>query len=113
MNTGCNLKTTKLLDCALIGICAVIRMNTVYLLHVDLYSESILQTISSRLKRSLPDNLSEALSDGVLLCHLANQIRPRSVASVHVPSPAVVSVNDTLPYDIIILTDAQLSLQTT
>ena len=50
----------------------------------------ILQTISSRLKRSLPDNLSEALCDGVLLCHLANQIRPRSVASVHVPSPAVV-----------------------
>ena len=23
--TGCNLKTTKLLDCALIGVCAVIR----------------------------------------------------------------------------------------
>ena len=28
--TGCNLKTTELLDCALIGICAVIRSNTVY-----------------------------------------------------------------------------------
>ena len=27
--TGCNLKTTELLDCALIGICAVIRSNTV------------------------------------------------------------------------------------
>ena len=27
--TGCNLKTTKLLDCALIGVCAVIRSNTV------------------------------------------------------------------------------------
>ena len=27
--TGCNLKTAKLLDCALIGICAVIRSNTV------------------------------------------------------------------------------------
>ena len=27
--TGCNLKTTKLLDCALIGVCAVIRLNTV------------------------------------------------------------------------------------
>ena len=26
--TGCNLKTTELLDCALIGICAVIRSNT-------------------------------------------------------------------------------------
>ena len=28
--TGCNLKTTELLDCALIGICVVIRSNTVY-----------------------------------------------------------------------------------
>ena len=27
--TGCNLKTTELLDCALIGTCAVIRSNTV------------------------------------------------------------------------------------
>ncbi|KAH3811915.1 hypothetical protein DPMN_140332 [Dreissena polymorpha] len=59
--------------------------------HTD-FSEQIEQlrkTISTRLKRTLPDNLLEALSDGVLLCHLANQIRPRSVASVHVPSPAV------------------------
>ncbi|XP_060588245.1 DISP complex protein LRCH3-like isoform X2 [Ruditapes philippinarum] len=51
--------------------------------------EKLRKTISTRLKRTLPENLSEALSDGVLLCHLANQIRPRSVASVHVPSPAV------------------------
>ena len=28
--TGCNLKTTKLLDRALIGVCAVIRSNTVF-----------------------------------------------------------------------------------
>ena len=27
--TGCNLKTSELLDCALIGVCAVIRSNTV------------------------------------------------------------------------------------
>ena len=27
--TGCNLKTTELLDCALIRVCAVIRLNTV------------------------------------------------------------------------------------
>ena len=27
--TGCNLKTTELLDCALTGICAVIRPNAV------------------------------------------------------------------------------------
>ena len=30
--TGCNLKTTQLLDCALIGACAVIRWNTVFIL---------------------------------------------------------------------------------
>ena len=28
--TGCNLKTTELLDCVLIGVCVVIRLNTVY-----------------------------------------------------------------------------------
>ena len=27
--TGCNLKTTEFLDCTLIGVCAVIRSNTV------------------------------------------------------------------------------------
>ena len=27
--TGCNLKTTEFLDCALIGVYAVIRSNTV------------------------------------------------------------------------------------
>ena len=30
--TGCNLKTTEFLYCALIGVCAVIRSNTVFLL---------------------------------------------------------------------------------
>ena len=29
--TGCNLKTRELLDCGLIGICPVIRLNTVFL----------------------------------------------------------------------------------
>ena len=28
--TGCNLKTTELLKCAFIGICAVIRSNTLF-----------------------------------------------------------------------------------
>ena len=27
--TGCNLKITELLECALVGVCAVIRSNTV------------------------------------------------------------------------------------
>ena len=29
--TGCNLNTMELLDCMLIGVCAVIRLNTVCL----------------------------------------------------------------------------------
>ncbi|XP_072937267.1 leucine-rich repeat and calponin homology domain-containing protein isoform X2 [Epargyreus clarus] len=45
-------------------------------------------TIESRLKMSLPEQLAPVLADGVVLCHLANHVRPRSVASVHVPSPA-------------------------
>ena len=28
--TGCYLKTAELLDCALTGVCAIIRLNTVY-----------------------------------------------------------------------------------
>ncbi|KAK4028485.1 hypothetical protein OUZ56_017754 [Daphnia magna] len=47
------------------------------------------QCIEMRLKVTLPDDLSSALQDGVVLCHLANHVRPRSVASIHVPSPAV------------------------
>ncbi|KAL1514182.1 hypothetical protein ABEB36_003479 [Hypothenemus hampei] len=45
--------------------------------------------IESRLKMALPEDLASALTDGVVLCHLANHIKPRSVASIHVPSPAV------------------------
>lgn len=50
-----------------------------------------LQNIESRLRVLLPDDVGAALMDGVVLCHLANHISPRSVASIHVPSPAVVS----------------------
>ncbi|XP_041076457.1 leucine-rich repeat and calponin homology domain-containing protein 2-like isoform X2 [Polyodon spathula] len=45
--------------------------------------------LESRLKVMLPDDVGAALMDGVVLCHLANHIRPRSVGSIHVPSPAV------------------------
>lgn len=34
--------------------------------------------------------------DGVVLCHLANYVRPRSVASIHVPSHTVVSLKKCL-----------------
>ncbi|XP_060029391.1 leucine-rich repeat and calponin homology domain-containing protein 4 isoform X2 [Erinaceus europaeus] len=47
------------------------------------------QVLESRLQRPLPEDLGEALASGVVLCQLANQLRPRSVPFIHVPSPAV------------------------
>uniref|UniRef100_A0A8C9XI50 Calponin-homology (CH) domain-containing protein n=1 Tax=Sander lucioperca TaxID=283035 RepID=A0A8C9XI50_SANLU len=46
-------------------------------------------TLESRLKISLPEDLADALSNGTVLCQLANQIRQRSVSIIHIPSPAV------------------------
>nr|XP_053650973.1 DISP complex protein LRCH3-like isoform X7 [Cherax quadricarinatus] len=51
--------------------------------------ENLRNIIETRLKVSLPADMSAALMDGVVLCHLANHVRPRSVSSIHVPSPAV------------------------
>lgn len=42
---------------------------------------------------NLPEDMAPALADGVVLCHLANNLRPRSVSSIHVPSPTVVIIN--------------------
>ncbi|XP_056649582.1 DISP complex protein LRCH3 isoform X10 [Monodelphis domestica] len=51
--------------------------------------DQLRKNIEFRLKVSLPCDLGAALTDGVVLCHLANHVRPRSVPSIHVPSPAV------------------------
>ncbi|XP_051762372.1 leucine-rich repeat and calponin homology domain-containing protein 1 isoform X2 [Ctenopharyngodon idella] len=51
--------------------------------------EQLRESIESRLKVVLPEDLGSSLMDGVVLCHLVNHIQPRSVASIHVPSPAV------------------------
>ena len=40
--TGCNLKTTVLLDCVLIRVCAVIRSNTVSKYYQGLTTSKIL-----------------------------------------------------------------------
>ncbi|XP_026173768.1 leucine-rich repeat and calponin homology domain-containing protein 4 isoform X2 [Mastacembelus armatus] len=47
------------------------------------------KTLESRLKITLPEDLGETLSNGTILCQLVNQIRPRSVSIIHIPSPAV------------------------
>ncbi|XP_010789071.1 leucine-rich repeat and calponin homology domain-containing protein 1-like [Notothenia coriiceps] len=52
-------------------------------------SDSAVENIETRLKVLLPEDVGAALMDGVVLCHLSNHICPRSVASIHVPSPAV------------------------
>uniref|UniRef100_A0A8C1HKU3 Calponin-homology (CH) domain-containing protein n=1 Tax=Cyprinus carpio carpio TaxID=630221 RepID=A0A8C1HKU3_CYPCA len=51
--------------------------------------EQLRRNIECRLKVSLPSDLGAALTDGVVLCHLANHVCPRSIPSIHVPSPAV------------------------
>ena len=35
VKSGCNVKTTKLLDCALIGACVIIRSITVFVQHLN------------------------------------------------------------------------------
>ncbi|XP_041483579.1 leucine-rich repeat and calponin homology domain-containing protein 1-like isoform X5 [Lytechinus variegatus] len=51
--------------------------------------EQLRKNIESRLKVSLPEDLSEALMDGVVLCHLANNVKSHAISSIHVPSAAV------------------------
>ncbi|KAL4622940.1 leucine-rich repeat and calponin homology domain-containing protein 2-like [Arapaima gigas] len=51
--------------------------------------QQLRENLVCRLKVVLPEDIGTALMDGVVLCHLANHIRPRSVPSIHVPSPAV------------------------
>ncbi|XP_074081443.1 leucine-rich repeat and calponin homology domain-containing protein 4 isoform X2 [Macrotis lagotis] len=47
------------------------------------------QVLESCLQQPLPEDLVDALANGVVLCQLANHLRPRSVPFIHVPSPAV------------------------
>jgi len=55
----------------------------------DTHIHHLRQQIESRLKVSLGEDLPSSLMDGVVLCHIANHVSPRSVSSIHVPSPAV------------------------
>ena len=49
--TGCNLKTTEFLDCALIGVSAVIRWNTVYFFSFQL-DPAVQRWLSARVTAS-------------------------------------------------------------
>ena len=53
--------------------------------------EALKKSVESKVKvqlpsTSCPDELGAALSDGVILCHFVNQIYPRSVQQIHVPT---------------------------
>jgi hypothetical protein len=59
------------------------------------YINQLKMHIETRLRITLPDveELPVALHDGVILCHIANHVKPRAVPSIHVPSPAVPKLN--------------------
>uniref|UniRef100_A0A8C5EM41 Calponin-homology (CH) domain-containing protein n=1 Tax=Gouania willdenowi TaxID=441366 RepID=A0A8C5EM41_GOUWI len=80
------LSATEVLTVSLCYLCD----DCMYLMYFFFVCMTVLIiSIESRLKVVLPEDLGMSLMDGVVLCHLANHIRPRSVASIHVPSPAV------------------------
>ena len=51
--------------------------------------EELRHSIESALKMPLPQDLLPSLTDGVVLCHLANHVKSRSIPTIYVPSPAV------------------------
>lgn len=72
-----------------------IRRNIIHVQEEQKQIEVLRKTIETKLKIQLPSNVDElgvALSDGVVLCHLMNQIFPRAVQIIHVPSLAVVYI---------------------
>ena len=60
---GCNLKTMEFLDCALIGVCAVIRSNTVLCMCNDLIlsSSSESNTQDELLNISCPSSIHSSV----------------------------------------------------
>jgi len=70
--------------------CAHLRGSHACIVACD-SSDCVLQIVETIVKIKLPEDVHGALHDGVVLCHLANHLRPHSVSSVHVPSPSVVT----------------------
>ncbi|CAH2272491.1 leucine-rich repeat and calponin homology domain-containing 4 [Pelobates cultripes] len=55
--------------------------------------DQLRKDIETHLNTTLQEPLCESLSNGVILCQLLNHLRPRTIASIHVPSPAVPKLN--------------------
>jgi len=75
-----------------------IRRHIVQVQEEQKQIETLKKIIETKLKIQLPavmqstlcqDELSVALADGVILCHLMNQILPRAIQLIHVPTLAV------------------------
>ena len=71
----------------------MVNFEHLFLINGYLSFKFILQHIENRLRLSLPEDIAGSLVDGVILCHMANHVKPRSVPSIHVPSPAVVIID--------------------
>ena len=52
------------------------------------FMESVRTRINKALKIEIADDMNKALADGVILCLLANHVRPHSVSTIYFPSPA-------------------------
>lgn len=72
-----------------------IRRHYIQLEQEQKQIETLRKAIESKLKIQLPatntvEDLGAALADGVVLCHLMNQVFPRAIQMIHVPSLAMV-----------------------
>ena len=71
--------------------------NSIFTIRRNLYNaneeykevEFLKRFIEFKLKMILPEDIGVALKDGVILCHLMNQIFPRTIQIIHVPSSAM------------------------
>jgi len=51
--------------------------------------EKLREAMESKLRIKLPDDLPASLSDGIVLCHLINNLRKGTIQVIHVPSSGV------------------------
>lgn len=86
-NIRCMLKLCILSSCFFLNNKKIgVFISKYYIL--SLFS---LQSIETRLRIKLPDDLPASLSDGIVLCHLVNHLRKSTIPVIHVPSSGVVS----------------------